>query len=145
MTTSTSVFVKTNRGVKNLALAKSVIGSDERVVVLDSNCNVMHYQKGAAAETLFEQIKKSIKPCEGATLILENGSWIHVDSISNVFISEKSGSLLITANKDDNLLTMFAADEFSDLEGLCDVLCDALCDYNDGKAVPEISWSEYKA
>jgi len=143
--TSKSVFVKTHSGVKNLAQGASVIGSEERVIVLGQDGNIIHYEKSATADALFERIKKSIKPSEGSTLILENGSWIHVDSIYNAFISDKSGSLLITANKDDNLLAMFTPEEFSDLEGLRDVLSDALCDYNDGQVMPKIAWSEYKA
>ena len=139
-----ALFVKTKSGVANLANGKTVLPSDDRVVVLDKNCNLILNESGDHVGELFDKISKAVKSEKGRCLMLENGGWIHASAISNAFISGKSGALLITAMNSDNLLAMFTPEEFSDLEGLRDAIVDALIEFSEGNDMPKISWSEFK-
>ncbi|MGY0617134.1 hypothetical protein [Vibrio sp. FJH11] len=139
-----TIFVKTKAGVANLANGKTVLPSDDRVVVLDKNCNLILNESGDHVGELFEKVSKVVKPEQGKSLMLESGGWIHASAISNAFISSKSGALLITALNSDKLLAMFTPEEYSDLEGLRDAITEALLAFSEGNDLPTVNWAEYQ-
>ncbi|EIZ1317109.1 hypothetical protein MOU92_003889 [Vibrio parahaemolyticus] len=139
-----AMFVKTKSGVANVANGKTVLASDDRLVVLDKNCHLILNESGDQVGELFDKILKAVKPEKGKCLMLESGSWIHASAISNAFISGKSGALLITAMNSDNLLAMFTPEEYSDLDGLRDAIVDALIAFSEGSDLPTVNWSEYR-
>jgi hypothetical protein len=139
-----TIFVKTQSGVANLANGKTVLPSEDRMVVLDKNCHLVLNETGDHVGDLFDKILKAVKPEKGKCLMLESGGWIHASAISNAFISNKSGALLITAMNSDNLLAMFTPEEYSDLDGLRDAIVDALIAFSEGNDLPSVKWSEYQ-
>ncbi|HCG6983260.1 TPA: hypothetical protein NJ311_003620 [Vibrio parahaemolyticus] len=139
-----TIFVKTKSGVANLANGKTVLPSNDRVVVLDKNCNLILNESGDHVGDLFDKVLKAVKPEKGKCLMLDNGGWIHASAISNAFISGKSGALLVTAMNSDNLLAMFTPEEYSDLEGLRDAITEALLAFSEGNDLPPVNWAEYQ-
>lgn len=141
---SNSIFVRTKLGVANIFGGKTVLPSDELLVVLGAKGNLIAAESGEHAEELFKQVSKKMKPEKNKCFMLESGGWIHADTVGGAFISPKSGALLMTVVNSDNLLAMFTPEEFSNLEGLRDAITEALLTYSEGNDLPMITWSDFK-
>lgn len=141
---SNSIFVRTNSGVANVFGGKTVLPSDDLLLILGGRGNLIIAETGEEADALFKQVSKKMKPEKNKCFMLESGGWIHADTVGNAFISPKSGALLMTVVNSDNLLAMFTPEEFSDLEGLRDAITDALLTYSEGDDLPKIAWSDFK-
>ncbi|HBC3361505.1 TPA: hypothetical protein ACVU5C_004504 [Vibrio parahaemolyticus] len=139
-----SLFIRTKSGVANIFGGKTVLPSDELLVVLGAKGNLIAAESGEHAEELFKQVSKKMQPEKNKCFMLESGGWIHVDTVGSAFISPKSGALLMTVVNSDNLLAMFTPEEFSDLEGLRDAITEALLTYSEGNDLPMITWSDFK-
>ncbi|MFH4535708.1 hypothetical protein WMQ26_20830 [Vibrio diabolicus] len=139
-----SLFIRTKSGVANIFGGKTVLPSDELLVVLGAKGNLIAAESGEHAEELFKQVSKKMKPEKKKCFMLESGGWIHADTVGGAFISPKSGALLMTVVNSDNLLAMFTPEEFSDLEGLRDAITEALLTYSEGNDLPKIAWSDFK-
>ncbi|EJN8561005.1 hypothetical protein NR080_003912 [Vibrio alginolyticus] len=139
-----SLFIRTKSGVANIFGGKTVLPSDELLVVLGAKGNLIAAESGEHAEELFKQVSKQMKPEKNKCFMLESGGWIHADTVGNAFISQKSGALLMTVVNSENLLAMFTPEEFNNLEGLRDAIVDALITYSEGNDLPQVNWSEYK-
>ncbi|MCR9875438.1 hypothetical protein NB614_12390 [Vibrio parahaemolyticus] len=57
-----AMFVKTKSGVANVANGKTVLASDDRLVVLDKNCHLILNESGDQVGELFDKILKAVKP-----------------------------------------------------------------------------------
>uniref|UniRef100_UPI0035C0A235 hypothetical protein n=1 Tax=Vibrio parahaemolyticus TaxID=670 RepID=UPI0035C0A235 len=136
--------VRTKLGVANIFGGKTVLPSDELLVVLGAKGNLIAAESGEHAEELFKQVSKKMKPEKNKCFMLESGGWIHADTVGGAFISPKSGALLMTVVNSDNLLAMFTPEEFSNLEGLRDAITEALLTYSEGNDLPMITWSDFK-
>ena len=60
-----AMFVKTRSGVANVANGKTVLPSDDRLLVLDKTCNLIINESGDQVSELFDKILKAVKPEKG--------------------------------------------------------------------------------
>lgn len=138
-----TLFVPTSNGMKNVSMATSIIYEDGFTLALDSKCNVVCFDKSDNAKELFQRLKKIVKPTSNFSLLLENGSFIYPSVISEIFISPKSGNLLIIGiNK--KLLHMFKSSEFNHLDDLLTALSERLSSLSESKSITEVNWSDFK-
>ncbi|HBC3521309.1 TPA: hypothetical protein ACVU5T_003396 [Vibrio parahaemolyticus] len=141
---SNSIFVRSKLGVANVFGGKTVLPSEDLLLILGARGNLIVAESGGEADALFKQVSKKMKPEKNKCFMLESGGWIHADTVGSAFISPKSGALLMTVVNSDNLLAMFTPEEFSDLEGLRDAITEALLTYSEGNDLPKIAWSDFK-
>ncbi|MBT0031460.1 hypothetical protein J4H24_19275 [Vibrio alginolyticus] len=139
-----SLFIRTKLGVANVFGGKTVLPSEDLLLILGARGNLIVAETGEEADALFKQVSKKVKPEKKKCFMLESGGWIHADTVGGAFISPKSGALLMTVINSDNLLAMFTPEEFSDLEGLRDAITEALLTYSEGNDLPMITWSDFK-
>lgn len=136
-------FVPTSNGVKNVSSVSSLIYDGANTLALDSECNVISFERGETAIAIFETLQNALKPAKDYSIILENGSFIDPAIIANIFLSPKTQHLLIIS-VNGKLLYMFKSTVFSDLDGLLSELSDRLLALGSGKPVSGIQWAEFK-
>ena len=136
-------FVRDGDSVINASAATTLTCQNNYLLLLDHNCNKLLFKKGDDVTKLFERIKKSTKPNEQYGLILENGGFVDVRIIQNVFVSDKTDDLVIMG-RNGRPLCVFNKKTYSSLNDLVDVLLTALVDVNDGNNIEQIDWSTYQ-
>lgn len=136
-------FIPTANGLKNVSLVSSVIHEDGYTLALDRQCNVLCFEKNEGALALFDTLTQSLKPAKDYSLTFENGSFIDPAIIAEVFISPKSGHLLITGIN-SKLLYMLKSTTFSNLNDLLVTLSDHLMAVSNGKPADAIQWNSFK-
>lgn len=145
MTTSTQpLFIRNGNAVINASAATTLTHNGDFTLLLDDKCKKVAFEQGESSAALFERVKKAIKPHEKYALKLENGGFIDARVISTVFVSPKTGNLVIVG-LNDRPLCVLDAKTFSDLDGLTEVILDALVSVGEGEKFPAIEWSAYKA
>lgn len=137
------IFVSTSNGVKNVSLSSSIIYNDGFTLALDPKCNAICFEKGDESMALFERLKKVVKSTKGYSIVLDNGSFIDPSAIAEIFISPKSGHLLITG-LNGKLLCMLKSTDFNDLDGLLSELSSCLLAMAEGEPVAAIQWADFK-
>lgn len=145
MTTSTQpLFIRNGNSVVNAATGTTLTNNGEFTLLLDDKCQKVAFDQSEEATELFERVKKAIKPHEKYGFVLDNGGFIDARVISTVFVSPKTGNLVMVG-MNDRPLCVLDAKTFSDLDGLIEVILDALVSVGEGEKFPEIEWSAYKA
>ncbi|EIJ0947435.1 hypothetical protein LH710_003328 [Vibrio vulnificus] len=145
MTTSTQpLFIRNGNAVVNASTATTLTHNGDFTLLLDDKCQKVAFDQSEGASELFERVKNAIKPHEKYALKLENGGFIDARIISTVFVSPKTGNLVIVG-LNDRPLCVLDAKTFSDLDGLTEVILDALVSVGEGEKFPAIEWSAYKA
>lgn len=145
MTTSTQpLFIRNGNAVVNASTATTLTHNGDFTLLLDDKCQKVAFDQSEGASELFERVKKSIKPHDTFGLVLDNGGFIDARIISTVFVSPKTGNLVIVG-LNDRPLCVLDAKTFSDLDGLTEVILDALVNVGEGEKFPAIEWSAYKA
>lgn len=135
-------FIPTENGLKNVSLASSVIHGDGYTLALDGQCNVLCFEKNEGALAMFEMLTQSLQPVKHYSLTFENGGFIDPAIISEVFISPKSGHLLITGTN-SKLLYMLKSTAFSNLNDLLEALTAHLMAVSHCKPAEAIQWSSF--
>jgi len=136
-------FISTENGVKNVSRASSVIHEDGFTLALDPSSNVVCFEKDDGESILFERLKNVIKPVSNSSIVLDNGSFIDPTIIAEIFLSPKTGHLLITG-LNNKLLCMFKSDDFSNLDELLQELSNNLVAVSEGHAMTAIQWVDFK-
>ncbi|CAK2880971.1 hypothetical protein [Vibrio tasmaniensis] len=145
MTTSTQpLFIRNGNSVVNASTATSLTHNGDFTLLLDEKCQKVAFDQSEKAPELFERVKKAIKPHDKYGLVLDNGGFIDTRVISNVFVSPKTGNLVMVG-LNERPLCVLDAKTFSDLDGLIEVILDALVSVGEGEKFPAIEWSAYKA
>ncbi|OQQ05459.1 hypothetical protein BK411_17395 [Vibrio splendidus] len=144
MTTSTQpLFIRNGNAVVNASTATTLTHNGDFTLLLDDKCQKVAFDQSEGASELFERVKKAIKPHEKYALKLENGGFIDARVISTVFVSPKTENLVVVG-VNDRPLCVLDAKEFSDLDGLTEVILDALVGIGEGNNIPVIDWAAYK-
>lgn len=145
MTTSTQpLFIRNGNSVVNASTATTVTHNGDFTLLLDEKCQKVAFDQSEKASELFERVKKVIKPHDKYGLALDNGGFIDARVISNVFVSPKTGNLVMVG-LNERPLCVLDAETFSDLDGLTEVILDALVSVGEGEKFPKVEWSAYKA
>ncbi|EGR0636829.1 hypothetical protein E5T98_18315 [Vibrio vulnificus] len=144
MTTSTQpLFIRNGNAVVNASTATTLTHNGDFTLLLDDKCQKVAFDQSEGASELFERVKKRIKPHEKYALKLENGGFIDARVISTVFVSPKTENLVVVG-VNERPLCVLDAKEFSDLDGLTEVILDALVGIGEGNNIPAIDWAAYK-
>ena len=144
MTTSTQpLFIRNGNAVINASAATTLTHNGDFTLLLDAKCKKVAFEQGESSVALFDRVKKVIKPHEKYALKLENGGFIDARVISTVFVSPKTENLVVVG-VNERPLCVLDAKEFSDLDGLTEVILDALVGIGEGNNIPVIDWAAYK-
>ena len=144
MTTSTQpLFIRNGNAVVNASTATTLTHNGDFTLLLDDKCQKVAFDQSEGASELFERVKKAIKPHEKYALKLENGGFIDARVISTVFVSSKTENLVVVG-VNERPLCVLDSKEFSDLDGLTEVILDALVGISEGNSIPVIDWAAYK-
>jgi hypothetical protein len=87
--------------------------------------------------------KKVIPKLSKASTLSVGDAYIDTHLIKEIFISPKTGDLLIISST-DNLLYRLWSEDYSKLESLKDSLCEVLVAYDGKKPLPKINIADYK-
>ena len=141
-----NLFFKTENGVKSINTVTSLINSGEHTVALNSTGGVVIHDKTSVSSKVFNNLKSALngKTNKASSLILNDGGFIDINIIAEVFISPKSGSLLVTSIKDGNLIYLFSSDDYQNLTGLRDALSNTLFEFDGTTALKAIDWASFQ-
>ncbi|NMS37281.1 hypothetical protein HKA98_00465, partial [Vibrio parahaemolyticus] len=70
---SNSIFVRTNSGVANVFGGKTVLPSEDLLLILGARGNLIVAETGEEADALFKQVSKKMKPEKNKCFMLESG------------------------------------------------------------------------
>lgn len=138
------LFIRNGNAVVNASNATTLTHNGDFTLLLDKQCQKVVFEQSENAGELFERAKKVIKPHEQYGFLLENGGFIDARVISTVFVSPKTGNLVVVGIN-ERALCILDGETFADLDGLTEAILEALVCVGEGEKFPEIDWLAYKA
>jgi len=136
-------FVRDGSQLVNIAGALTMTCNDKYLLLLNKQGKKILYKDGDGVLETFDKFKKEIKPDQAYGLVLDNGGFIDVRSVANVFVSPKTGNLVIVSH-DERPLCVLSKSEYTDLDGLVSQVMDALEDVDGKKKISKIDWVAYQ-
>ncbi|EKB3555044.1 hypothetical protein FNO25_002957 [Vibrio fluvialis] len=141
--TTQAKFVRDGSQVVNVATATTLTCNDKFILLLDKTGKKILYREGEGIAALFSDFKKVVKPDEKYGLVLDDGGFIDLRSVSTVFTSPKTGNLVVLSH-DERALYVFPKSTYKDIDGLSESLLDVLVNVGPKKKIAKIDWDAYK-
>jgi len=136
-------FVRDGLQVINVATATTMTCTAKYLLLLDQNGKKLFFRDGEGLDALFSDFKKSLKPDETYGLVLDNGGFIDLRCVANVFVSPKTGNLVVMSN-DERPLCVLLKEVYKDLDGLANKLMDVMVELSPKNKIEKIDWEAYK-